>query len=158
MFSFMAYDSYIYYRQQNTLQANFFKSRRHCIFLFLFIFACMSSWKFVALAGLEDRQMEVGEDFTESIFICCGYALLSTFLVWFLIIWTLTTASHMQVTSAESYRGHWNKVTDHWLYSIYRGATWLTACFWQERRASCGSNNDQRLKLYGVLLLPWWLG
>lgn len=68
-----------------------------------------------------------GGDFTESIFICCGCALLSKYLAWFLTIWTLTTASHMQVTSAESHLGHWNKVTDRWLCSMYRGATWLTA-------------------------------
>lgn len=33
----------------------------------------------------------------------------------------------MQVNSPESHLGHWNKVTDYGLYSIFRGATWLTA-------------------------------
>lgn len=32
--------------------------------------------KTVVLAGLEDRQMEVGDDFSANIFICCGCALL----------------------------------------------------------------------------------
>lgn len=54
--------------------------------------------KIVVLAGLEDRQMEVGEDFTASIFICCCCASLRKCLARFSLIWALITASQVQVT------------------------------------------------------------
>lgn len=107
-----------------------------------------SSWKFVVLATLEDRQMEIGEAFTESIFICCGCALLSKYLSWFLIIWTLNysfahAGDHCWKPPGTREQGNKPLV-------ILRSQTGYMAycfCFWQER-ASCGSNNDQRLRLY----------